>query len=85
MPSFYPDEIDIDVEEFVDDCSTREINELVKYLQSEGHLNHSYVPTKDMNMLDVEWANIINKISGNARLRLSNEDEEMIRKIANKL
>jgi hypothetical protein len=77
-------DMDIEVDEFVDACSSREIEELIKYLQSEGHLVGS-APTDDMNALDHEWAQVINKISGRARLVLTNEEEETIRKIANRL
>lgn len=85
MPRFYVDDLDIDVEEFVDECSSREISELVQYLREQGHLNDNNIPAEDMNVLDLEWAEVIDKISGNARLRLTTEEEELIKKIANRL
>ena len=33
MPTFYTESLDIDPEEFVDDCSPSEIQELVNYLK----------------------------------------------------
>jgi len=41
---------------------------------------------EDKNALDYEWEEIVNKLLNSySRLRLSNEDEETIRKIVNKL
>jgi hypothetical protein len=37
-----------------------------------------------MSILDKEWAEVISKIGVRARLRLTNEEEETIRKISNK-
>jgi hypothetical protein len=83
MPSFYAD-VEVEVDEFVDNCSKREIEELVKYLHKEGHLNEDKIPTEDMNLLDQEWAEVLDKLSGRNRLQLSNEEEEIIKKIANR-
>jgi len=85
MPTFYTGDLDIDVEEFVDDCNSWEIKQLLSYLREQGHLNDNNIPAEDMNALDQEWAEVIDKISGNARLRLTIEEEELIRKIANRL
>jgi hypothetical protein len=77
--------VDIDVDEFVDGCSSREIKELVDYLRKEGHLDeYDDAPDEQMSVLDSEWAQVIDKISGRARLRLTNEEEEIIKKIASR-
>lgn len=76
-------DVDVDVDDFVDECSTKEIKILIECLKEQGHLSLEY-SDNSMNILDVEWNNVIRKISGNNRLRLSNEDEDIIRKIANK-
>lgn len=77
--------VDIDVEEFVDNCSSREIKTLVDYLETEGHLDdYDSTTTENMSVLDSEWAEVIDKISGRARLRLTSEEEEIIKKIANR-
>lgn len=83
MPSFYAD-VEVEVDEFVDNCSKREIEELVKYLHKEGHLNEDTIPAENMNLLDQEWAEVLDKLSGRNRLQLSNEEEEIIKKIANR-
>lgn len=42
--------------------------------------------SKKYNILDEEWLKVIEKLNNKmARLRLSNEDEELIKKIADKL
>lgn len=62
---------------------SREIKELINYLQEQGHLDGEML-TNNMSIADKEWSEVISKIGGRARLRLTNEDEEIIRKIANK-
>ena len=78
--------VDIDVDEFVDNCDSREIKELVEYLREEGHLDEcdDDAPDEQMSVLDLEWAQVIGKISGRARLQLTNEEEDIIKKIANR-
>jgi hypothetical protein len=38
MPYFTPDDIDIDVDEFLDSCDSSEIRQAVDYLVEEGHI-----------------------------------------------
>lgn len=81
MPSFYVDELDIDVGEFIDSCSPREINELLECLVEDGILNRkSLVKPKQKSVLEEEWDEIIHKLSEN-RLQLTKEEEEIIRSI----
>ena len=77
-------DVDIEVDEFVDACNSREIEELINYLQEQGHLGGE-IPTNNMSISDKEWAEVISKIGLRARLQLTNEEEETIRKIANRL
>lgn len=75
-------EVQVDVEEFLDACSQREKEQLAKLLFEEGLMN----PEDHLgNALDQEWSGVIAKISGMGRLSLSNEEEEVIHKIANRL
>jgi|LauGreDrversion4_2_1035121.scaffolds.fasta_scaffold123133_5 hypothetical protein len=96
MPEFTA-EIDIDPSEFVSDCSTSEIDELIEILHEDGHLTeyfklseildpNSYIVIvgPDANLMDIEWSEVMVKLSRN-RLMLSNEEEELIKKIANRL
>lgn len=96
MPEFTA-EIDIDPSEFVSDCSSSEIDELIEILHEDGHLTeyfklnevldpNSYVVIlgPEANLMDIEWSEVIVKLSRN-RLMLSSEEEELIKKIANRL
>jgi hypothetical protein len=87
MPEFYVDDLDIDPSEFVSACSEREIKELIEALAEDGHIFQpsNDIPSVDKNLLDEEWDVVISKLSGRGRLRLTNEEEEIIRKIANRL
>jgi hypothetical protein len=81
MPDFST-YIDIDPYEYVEECSRRELEELIGILK-QGDLWEE-TKTDNMNILDMEWNETIKKLA-NGRIQLSNEDEEIIRKIANKL
>ena len=87
MPTFYAEDIDIDPDEFVSSCNSREIEELIDVLAEDGHITKpfNHTPENDKNLMDEEWDEVIGKISGRARLRLTNEEEEVIKKIANRL
>jgi hypothetical protein len=78
MPYFEtnPDEIEVDIDDFLSACSDSEIKELVQALKDDGHL--------DEGDLDNDFDIAIRKLSGNS-WRLSKEDEETILKIANKI
>ena len=96
MPEFTA-EIDIDPSEFISDCSSSEIDELIETLHEDGHLTeyfklneildpNSYIVIvgPDANLMDIEWSEVMVKLSRN-RFMLSNEEEELIKKIANRL
>ena len=75
MPTFYQDNaLDIDVEEFVDSCSEREKQQLIEYLK----VDLTGAPLS-------EWDELVSKLMGMGQHRLSVEEEELIRKIAEKL
>jgi hypothetical protein len=82
MPYIYTEvEVDIDVDDFVDSCSRREKEQLVKKLK-EGDLWED-TTSENLSLMELEWKETLTKLS-NARLRLSNEEEAFIKKIANK-
>ena len=83
MP-YFNTEIDIDVNEFLMECSRSEIKSLIKCLQEDGWLVKENVTTEDsMNILDEEWLTVTNKLN-TLRLRLSLEEEESIKEIVNR-
>jgi len=75
--------IHLDVEDMLDQCSTSDIQEIIKYLE-----NHRYIPKNTRrlsdNPLDILFKEDIQKISF-SRLRLTNDEEEIIKKIADRL
>lgn len=83
MP-YFETELDIDVDEFISSCSPSEIKEMIEALQEDGHiLKESIIDERNMNLLDEEWLNITNKLY-TLRLRLSLEEEELIKEIVNR-
>jgi hypothetical protein len=78
MPYFTtnPDEIEVDVDEFLSACSDSERKELVEALREDGYL--------DEGAGDNDFDIAVRKLLGNS-WRLSKEDEETILRITNKL
>ena len=86
-------EVDIDVDEFYNQLSSRERDELIGYLEDAGHLeakglvDPNLEDTEELlkgNVLDIEWAQLIQKINA-ARYRLSVEQEEILINLAKSL
>ena len=76
--------VDIGPGEFIENCSSREIKELVDILLEEGHLDGEPVTSeRHHNILDEEWVKIVGKLM-RSRLFLSNEEEMIIKNIANR-
>lgn len=76
--------INMDVCDFIDSCSQKECHEMFEYLKDfieEDH-NDRYSWTLE----DMQWNEVIAKISGGQnRVRLTNEEQETIKNIANRL
>jgi hypothetical protein len=87
MPDFST-EIDIEPWEYISECSNREIDDLIETLIEDGHLsrfNGKVVPKKEGGcVMDIEWDESLTKIRNSKHL-LSNEDENTIINIGNKL
>ena len=87
MPDFSA-EIDIEPWEYISECSSREIDELIETLIEDGYLarfNGKAVPNKQGgSVMDIEWDESLTKIRMSKHLS-SNEDESVIINIANKL
>jgi hypothetical protein len=84
MPDFST-YVDIDPSEYVDNCSPKEITELVNILVEEGYLEGQPITSPNHhNILDEEWVMIISKLM-KSRLLLSGEDENTIIEISKRL
>jgi hypothetical protein len=81
MPTFYAENIDIDVDEFIDSCSRKEINELIDYLVEDGYVIK--VTGTKQSVPEAEFNQLLDKLSQN-RLCLTNEEEELLKKIASR-
>lgn len=84
MP-YFETEVDIDVDEFWNSCSKREKKELLKCAEEDGYvlLPSGIENENSKNLHDLEWDKIIYKLL-NSRLRLTIEEENIIKQIANK-
>ncbi len=85
MPTFYKDveaEIDLSIDEFIELCSEKDINEFIETLKATGQwiiLNSSY----NESIQEIEFNEILIKLYKN-RLQLTNEEDEILRKIASR-
>jgi len=86
MATFWTEaEVELDVNDIYENLSDREILKLVDLLVSEGVvISTNTSKNETMSFLDEEWKNTLLNLMNN-RHRLSNEDEEIIKQISNKL
>ena len=78
-------EVDLSVDDIYENLSDREVKKLIDLLVSEGEVISTNVgKNESMSFLDEEWKKTLLNLMNN-RHRLSNEDEETIKSIANKL
>jgi len=86
MPTFVSEEIYIEPWEFVDSCSKSEIKLLIDCLIEDGHIGDGEIIHGDNtkhNFLDKIWYDYCQKLMS-IRLRMSNEDEDLIKRIVDK-
>ena len=81
MPSFYTEDVDIDVDEFLENCSTNEIKEAIDWLEEEGHLEHGFNITGRESMNERIFLESLFKIKDNW-MGLSKEEEDIILNIS---
>jgi hypothetical protein len=87
MP-YFTQELDIDIDEFLDECTGREIKEVIESLEDRGHIkpnsslfsNNDNQPNHDVS----DWTNMLLKIMDNKH-QLTVEEEQLITKISKKL
>jgi ABC-type histidine transport system ATPase subunit len=78
-------EVDLSVDDIYENLSDREVKKLIDLLVSEGEVISTNIgKNESMSFLDEEWKKTLINLMNN-RHRLSNEDEETIKTIANKL
>lgn len=76
--------VDIEPDEYVQNCSSQEIGYLVDILIEEGYLDgQPLILDRHHNLLDEEWMKIVSKLI-KSRLLLSNDEEMIIKNITNR-
>ena len=87
MPTFYEEaDFDISVDDFLEECSSFELEEIIDYIEEMGYLkNHKRAEGRGpIGILEEEFQEKIQKIS-ESRHRLTLEEEEIIKKISDGL
>lgn len=74
--------LDMDVEDFLDECNSREIKEVIEWLVETEWIKSEHT-TNWGNLLDEEWYETCNKLH-TLRQRLTPEEEELIKSIVNR-
>lgn len=77
--------IDVDIDDILYNLSDREKQKLVDELYDDGFVQ-TQISTDDSNdnLLDVMWKESVTKLLNNRHM-LTSEDEEIIKKISNKI
>jgi endo-1,4-beta-mannosidase len=78
--------IDINVDEFLDNCSEKDIEDVIIWLKDNDYIedNNASIPgNSDDNIMDITYKNALNKLY-NKRVNLSLEEEEFLINLANK-
>lgn len=82
MPSFYVDDVDIEVHEFWDSCSKSEKQELLELLRKDGIVLIEE-DTENLSPRELEFSDKLEKLK-TCYYQLSNEDEALINQIISK-
>jgi len=77
-------DVDIEIDEFVDSCSPREMKNLIGYLQSEGHLGKFNIRDESkMTANEIEFRDKVSSLS-DKYYQMSVEEIKMIENLYNK-
>jgi len=82
MPSFFVDDVDIEVYEFWDSCSKSEKQELLELLRKDGIILMED-DTENLSPRELEFFDKLEKLK-TCYYQLSNEDEVLINQIVSK-
>lgn len=84
MPRFLAEDIDIDIDEFLGECSSNEIDEVIDYLIEYGYIKKNSQISgvyERCSIPEQDFEDALNKLHGKYRT-LSTEEEEIIKIIA---
>lgn len=78
MPTFYPEGLDIEVDEFLDDCDNSEIQEVIQWLKDSDYLPQNVATSEsEQSFQDAEFDGALMNLVGK-RFKLTTEQEELI-------
>lgn len=83
MPTYYDDYNNISPEEFINDCSPREIEELIDALVDDGYVIRRKGSHKKNSVPEDIFEKELNKLHGRWNM-LTTEEENLIYKITNR-
>lgn len=86
MPRFYQEveaEIDINVDEFVSECSPKEIKILIDTLRDDGYLTSTNIVPDNVSFMQEKHVYYCGKLA-DFYLQMSSEDMEIVEKLAKK-
>lgn len=88
MPTFYAEDIDIDVDEFLNECSRREKEEIIDILIEEEWIKKDarlQVPSKQYNysIAEADFEQALEKLKGKWNM-LTSEEEQIVIKLASR-
>lgn len=83
MP-YFTTEMDISVNDFLSECNSYEIKEIIDALIEDNHLNESSL-IEDINISsnDLDWLNVLTKLK-DLRIQLTKDEEEFVRNLVKK-
>lgn len=83
MPTFYTENLDIDIDDFLSECNHDDINELINTLIEDGYLPKNSIPTQKLGVFESEFFEKIDKLK-NVYYHINNEDLELIEGLVKK-
>lgn len=78
MPTFYTEDLDIEVDDFLDDCSSSEIQEVIQWLKDSDWLPQNVATSEEhQSFQDAEFDGALMNLVGK-RFKMTQEQEELI-------
>ena len=85
MPTFYPADLEIEVDEFLDDCDINEIEEVIQWLKDADYLQQGVkTPLEQQSFRDAEFDRALMNLVGK-RFKMTKEQEELIINISKQI
>ncbi len=76
-------DVDVDVDDFLDACSSKEIADVIDWLRENNELQEGELDQHKYSIHELSIVESLNKIKNNL-IQLSSEEENLIKEIANR-